>query len=419
MKWKLPRADLYRLAVIGAGLAVLAAAVVAAPVTAFTPELAVWLAVAVPLHWYLDRRAFAYAGLGAISLGCVVLLTTLLVWGLLPALLVGSTWLLQPIAWGRRFFNNSMYALTLAATWLAVGNEVAGRNGHLSLGTICISMLLFWLTNVTLVGVYRMIATATTVAAYVHGNVVPILTEYLFNVVLASLAALSLLDRNWPAAILTLVLLASRYSALEKAIQLRAQNELSVQSLIAAIEAKDPFTRGHSDRVAELSRRMAVAMGLPPARVVLVTNAARLHDVGKIGIPDGVLTKTGRLTAEEYGIVQTHAVLTERILGARSDWKELAAIASMHHEWFNGEGYPNGLQGGQIPPEARIIAVADAYDAMTTNRAYRPARAPHMALLEIQRCAGVQFDPDAVKLLSGLLQADGVLTVAVREEQSA
>jgi len=166
-----------------------------------------------------------------------------------------------------------------------------------------------------------------------------------------------------------------------------------IRSLTSAIDAKDAYTCGHSERVAMLSRTLAKEAGLPEAEVERIYMAGLLHDVGKIGVPEAVLQKTGRLTPEEFEQMKKHPAVGAHIL---ADLKQVADIVPgvmHHHERFDGKGYPAGLSGEQIPLMGRIICLADCFDAMTSNRTYRKALPLEVAMAEIRRCGGTQFDP--------------------------
>jgi len=189
--------------------------------------------------------------------------------------------------------------------------------------------------------------------------------------------------------------------ALEKARLLeglrRTVNE-SIRALAGAIEAKDPYTRGHSDRVTHYSRLIAQALGLSPAEVDVVVRAAVLHDVGKIGVPSAVLNKPARLDDDEFRLIQRHPEVGTEIVREIRAMEETLAIIRHHHERIDGRGYPDGLRGGALPLGARILAVADTFDAMTSDRPYRQGLPNEVAYEEIERCAGTQFDPEVARV---------------------
>jgi response regulator RpfG family c-di-GMP phosphodiesterase len=170
------------------------------------------------------------------------------------------------------------------------------------------------------------------------------------------------------------------------------------QTLAHALEAKDAYTRGHSQRVREYAVRTAVFLGFTGDFLDNIRLGAELHDIGKIGTREAVLNKPGRLSADEFRHITEHTVLGERILAPLARERPIVLhIARSHHERLDGDGFPDGLRGDSIPFEARIVAVVDAFDAMTTNRAYRASLPPNEAYGELDRCAGTHFDPQVVE----------------------
>jgi HD-GYP domain-containing protein (c-di-GMP phosphodiesterase class II) len=173
----------------------------------------------------------------------------------------------------------------------------------------------------------------------------------------------------------------------------------SIQMLAGAVDEKDPYTRGHSDRVTRYSLLIAKEMNLPAAFMETLQISAQLHDVGKIGIEDRILKKPGALTAEEFEVMKTHTTKGANILRPVTQLAEMLPGIELHHEALDGRGYPYGLKGEQIPLLARVIAVADTFDALTTNRPYQTAHTPDEALKIIQDLAGKRLDPVPVAAL--------------------
>lgn len=169
-----------------------------------------------------------------------------------------------------------------------------------------------------------------------------------------------------------------------------------VDSLTAALDAKSHYTCGHSERVAEFSLLLAQGMGLSLQEQQRIHIGAHLHDIGKIGIPDAILNKNGKLTAEEFLLMRQHPEIGNKIINKIRIFRGIADIIHFHHERFGGGGYPDGLHGTDIPLGARIVAVADSLDAMISFRPYRAVFSFREAMQEIQRCRGTQFDPDVV-----------------------
>jgi len=173
----------------------------------------------------------------------------------------------------------------------------------------------------------------------------------------------------------------------------------SIQMLAGAVDEKDPYTRGHSDRVTKYSLMIAREMGLDPGFLEILRVSAQLHDVGKIGIEDRILKKPGALTPEEFEIMKTHTTKGANILRPVTQLREMLPGIELHHEALNGRGYPYGLKGDDIPLLPRVIAVADTFDALTTNRPYQNAHDPEEALRIIQNLCGTRLDPRAVQAI--------------------
>jgi putative nucleotidyltransferase with HDIG domain len=199
---------------------------------------------------------------------------------------------------------------------------------------------------------------------------------------------------------------------LEAALQrLReAQRELergyqhTLQSLALALEAKDRYTAGHSERVCRFSVLLARELGLSEDEVEVVKSAALLHDIGKIGMPEKILRKEGGLTAVEFSQMQEHPATGAQILSPVSSFSRCLAGVRHHHERYDGLGYPDGLKGEEIPIAARIILIADTFDSITSDRSYRRARSVEYAVRQLQSNAGTQFDPRCVEAFVRLLR---------------
>lgn len=177
----------------------------------------------------------------------------------------------------------------------------------------------------------------------------------------------------------------------------------TLTSLISAINKRDSYTEGHCKRVTETSLRLARALVVTDYEEDVIKVVGPIHDLGKIGVPDSILLKCGKLTDEEYRIMQDHAENGEEILNRFEILSSEAKIIRHHHERFDGKGYPDAIPGQEIPKCARIIAVCDAYDAMTTDRPYRSALDKKVALAEIQKCSGIQFDPEICDCFSEMM----------------
>jgi HD-GYP domain-containing protein (c-di-GMP phosphodiesterase class II) len=191
--------------------------------------------------------------------------------------------------------------------------------------------------------------------------------------------------------------------------QLRTAYHETVNALVRALEAKDKYTRGHSERVAEYAVRCGREMGLSEDRLTMLKSAALLHDVGKIGIREAVLFKPGRLTDDEYEHIKHHAELSEDIVRGLSYLEEELAILGASQEHYDGSGYPRATKGEEIPIESYIIQAADAWDAMTSTRVYRVAMTPEQASAELRRFSGSQFHPEVVAAFLNMIEKEGLI----------
>jgi response regulator RpfG family c-di-GMP phosphodiesterase len=178
----------------------------------------------------------------------------------------------------------------------------------------------------------------------------------------------------------------------------------AIDSLVRLLEARDPYTCGHSLRVSTYKQQMAKSIGLDDRMQKRLSLAAKLHDIGKVALPEAILNKPGPLTAEEFTLVRKHPAIAERILAPVLRNRSVLEAIRGHHERFDGLGYPDNLRGGNIPLLARILAIADCFDALTSHRAYRPALPRQDAIAILQDGAGTQFDPDLVALFLTVLE---------------
>jgi HD-GYP domain-containing protein (c-di-GMP phosphodiesterase class II) len=201
-------------------------------------------------------------------------------------------------------------------------------------------------------------------------------------------------------------LFVARWAVAQIAEQQQAY-EATVGALCQAVETKDFYTRGHSDRVSRGSVMIAREIGMHGERVEAIRYAGMLHDVGKLGVPTKVLQKTGKLTEEEYAAIQLHPMRGLDIVREIGFLDEALAGIMHHHERIDGRGYPMGLAGDEIPEFARVLAVADAFDSMTSTRSYRGARPVEEAVAELRKWSGTQFDPAFVDAFVAAIKRDG------------
>jgi len=199
---------------------------------------------------------------------------------------------------------------------------------------------------------------------------------------------------------------AARHRSLVRENRRLQENSLNVlRAMVNVLEHRDAYTAGHSQRVTEVAVATAAAFDLPDDEREVLVLAGPIHDLGKIGIDDNILRKPGRLDKNEYDIIKSHPEKGTRIIEPLDFLRETTPIILHHHERYDGTGYPHGLKGQDIPTGARIMSVADTFDAMTSSRAYRQARSSREAYAELKRCSGTQFDPDVVNLFLELAES--------------
>ena len=208
------------------------------------------------------------------------------------------------------------------------------------------------------------------------------------------------------------------HKKLEEAHKLEQLTYQVVTALAGTVDAKDTYTNGHSQRVADYSRELAKRMGKSDRFAEDIYFMGLLHDIGKIGIPDRIINKKGKLTDEEYAIIKTHPEIGSDVLKKINAMPQLYWGARWHHERFDGKGYPDGKKGADIPLEARIIAVADAYDAMSSKRSYRDAMQQSAIRAEIVRVKGTQLDPEIADIMIAMIDEDKDYVLREADQQA-
>jgi len=280
---------------------------------------------------------------------------------------------------------------------------------------ILIAGIIFYFVNITLVAYMISLYTETPLSRVWQANYSWLSLSYLvLTPVALLLARLYTADPpvlggwgGWPILLFLVPLYYARFHW-DEYVKLKDAFEQTVETLMATIDAKDPHTRLHSERVAAIALDLAKAAGLDAVDREKIRLGARVHDIGKIAIPDQILFKPGKLTEEEYQRIKQHTVIGEALLKGASLFKEILPIVRHHHERWDGKGYPDGLPGEKTHLWARIVALADAYEAMTAGRPYRAAKSPEEALQEVLDNAAKQFDPELVRLFKELWAKDPV-----------
>lgn len=324
-------------------------------------------------------------------------------------------------AFVKRVFNTAMMVLATAASAFVYDVLGGGRIQSDSFPYLIVpfvaSLVALCVVNGLLVAAIVHLHQGVPMRVVFQGTMASSVSGYvgfgLFGLLLAVLWAREGADVGPAAALLVLLpLYVARWAYEQYAEQQRAYDR-TVRTLIAAVETKDLYTKGHSERVSAASVLIARNIGMREDRVTSLRYAGMLHDIGKLGVPTRVLQKTGRLSPEELATIQMHPVRGLEMVREIEFLDEAFLGIMHHHERLDGQGYPMGLQGDQIPEFARAIAVADAFDSMTTTRSYRGARTTAKALEELQRCAGSQFDPVMVVALVAAIEEQGWQTEAV------
>jgi HD-GYP domain-containing protein (c-di-GMP phosphodiesterase class II) len=356
------------------------------------------------------------AGKTSISLGSVVVLAAILIVGPRGAVVVAAAdvaVLLNSRGWVKPSFNVAQWVLSAGvagAVYAAAGGTVFDAAGFPRvLFPALLADVVLCLVNGLLIAIVLYLAEGVPIKATWFGKLGPQVLAYLgYGLFGLLFAVLWIPVELGPLAALLLLVpfIVARWTYSQYAEQ-QASYDRTVRALVAAVETKDYYTRGHSERVAKASVLIARVIGIREDRVESLRYAGILHDLGKLGVPTRVLQKSGELTEEEYAAIQLHPVRGLELVRDIDFLQEAVAGIVHHHERLDGRGYPSGLVGDQIPEFARVIAVADAFDSMTSTRSYRHARSVEGAIAELRRCAGTQFDPVMVDALVGALRTYG------------
>ena len=310
-----------------------------------------------------------------------------------------------------------LFIAGLLAGWVhvSISEGLDGRAGQglssLGLGFVApgFAVAAFFLLNLLLVGVALSLKTgigwADTLRALSPGSYwVSLLVLALLGYVMAQLISI----QSWFGLLLLVLPFTMARRTFRVYVELTEAYTSTVRSLVTAIEAKDPYTRGHSERVADYACRLGERMGMPTAEIDLIERAALLHDVGKIGISLDTLVSPEKLTPDEVNAIRQHPALGSDLVGDVEFLSDIVDVVRHHHERCDGAGYPDGLVGERISIPARILAIADAYDAMTSDRAYRPRMTDAQARDELHRVADSQLDGDLVRQFTTMLSEDRV-----------
>ncbi len=360
------------------------------------------------------------------SVHFVPTLAAVFTYGPLVGLWVGALGSLnwKSLTGGKPLYRNAFNAAQMGLASAAAGWvwQRSGAEAVLSLASITsmlVTFLAYYLVNAVLPLTAVALQTGRPLVDIFRPLVGWSIPTYLATAPLAVLIALLYTGAGYVAVVLFLLPLLLARMSLQLYRDARRGYVETVQALADAIDAKDTYTGGHSARVAFYTREMGKRLGWSQERLEQLTFMALLHDIGKIGIKDQLLNKAGRYNDDEKQTVNCHATVGADIIARSTPLRTIANYVRHHHEHFNGRGYPSGLQGEEIPQGARIISVADCFDAITSVRTYAVARPVQEALEELERCSGTQFDPQVVRAMEEIMRERGELVAAAKEVAAA
>lgn len=389
--------------------------ILAAPVGIVLSLLAaVAIAIAETHRIPISHRVHVTVSVGISFVTILLLEPALATWATAGGMAIANGLLIfyrKQLPWYSGAFNVGVYVVTTASSALAYENLGGSTSPLLTTGQSTTALFLagaiYFCVNTGLVAIlislrwqqgpwYTWVSMFEEVAA-----------EYITLILLAVLTAV-VINYRWWAVFLMVLPFIIVYHSLQTSQELRAQTVEAIQALADTIDSRDPYTSEHSRRVAEYAEGIARELDLPGEEIETIALSARVHDLGKIGVRDELLYKPGQFTDEERQAFQQHVRIGAEIVKQFPRYKEGRDMILYHHEHYNGNGYLEGVSGDDIPVGARIIAVADAYDAMTTDRPYRKALSPAEAVDELKRCSGTQFDPVVVGACLKYLDEAGV-----------
>lgn len=352
---------------------------------------------------------------GGVSVGFAITLACIILFGPLQAVIISTVGLTfrilkLPYRGYIHLFNTPIYKTVFnvsqgiiitslsGLTYLYTGGIVGRDNFRLSFISLFATLIVYILLNTLIMaGLMSLLKKERLIVAW-KKNLKDIIPNLIAVGTLGFIIALAYISFGAFAVILFFgPLLLARYS-FKLYMDMRHVYMETIQALTNAMEAKDAYTRGHADRVGKYAVKLAKALNLSDKKIENIKNAAILHDIGKIGIDDQILKKPDKLTDEEYKKIKQHPSIGAEILKGVNFFKEVTNIVKYHHERYDGKGYPDGLKENEIPTEAAILAIADVYDAMTSDRPYRKALSKEVALGEIEKNAGTQFNPEFAKV---------------------
>ena len=352
---------------------------------------------------------------GVISIGFPIDFVIILVYGpalamLITALgaLIGET-IERERSWDKVLFNAAQYSLTAGISGIVyqqAGGVVGVQNIFRFIFPATICALTYCIINITLFILVVSFAKNVRIKTIWRTSIKEMIPSYIAEAPMGFLMAIVYVEVGIIGILLFFLPLLLARRSFELYTKMRKVYLDTIRALAAAIDAKDPYTKGHSERVAEMSLVLAQELNLSDKDIENIEYTALLHDIGKIGIADNILGKNSSLTNKEFDKIKEHTVMGAKIIEPVDFLKNSYKAIYHHHEKYNGKGYPDGLKSEDIPLSARIIAVADAYDAMGSDRPYRKKLNHNKILRELKEQSGKQFDPEVVKVLISVLEIE-------------
>jgi len=352
---------------------------------------------------------------GSITIAFPIDFLLILVYGPALAMLIAALGALigetieRKISWDKVIFNASQYALTVAIAGIAyqqAGGVVGAQNIFRFILPAAICALTYCIVNTTLFVMVVSFAQNVRIKTIWRTSIKETVPSYIAEAPMGFLMAIIYTEAGILGILLFFLPLLLARRSFELYTKMRKVYLDTIRALAAAIDAKDPYTKGHSERVAETSVALAQELNLSDKDIENIEYTALLHDIGKIGIADSILGKKSSLTNKEFDKIKEHTVMGAKIIEPVDFLKNSYEAIYHHHERYNGDGYPDGIKEKDIPLLARIIAVADAYDAMGSDRPYRKRLSKDKILKELKDQSGKQFDPEIVKALISVLDRE-------------
>ena len=352
---------------------------------------------------------------GSITIGFPVDFVIILVYGPALAMLISAIGAIisevseKKTSWYKIIFNASQYALSVGVaglTYQYVGGVVGFQNFFKFALPAALCALSYCVINSFLVTVVIALSQETRITTVWRVNIKEMIPSYLAEAPMGFIMAIVYVEVGIIGILLFFLPLLLARRSFELYTKMRKVYLDTIRALAAAIDAKDPYTKGHSERVAEISVALAQELNLSDRDIESIEYTALLHDIGKIGIADNILGKNSSLTNKEFDKIKEHTVMGAKIIEPVDFLKNSYKAIYHHHEKYNGKGYPDGIKSENIPILARIIAVADAYDAMGSDRPYRKKFNKDKILKELKDQSGKQFDPEVIKVLLSVLDRE-------------